>query len=81
MRYVGMLLTLVIICVLAIIAFRSMGFAPSDAHDAQWYYSHPAERASELQYCNEHPQEQNGGECMAAVSAQTRIDAENSARQ
>ncbi|MBV8171906.1 MAG: hypothetical protein JO219_08255 [Candidatus Eremiobacteraeota bacterium] len=67
---------------LAYIGLRSLGVGQSgDVRDAQWYYHHPSERASELAYCNQHPQEQNGGECLAAVSAQTQVDAENATRQ
>jgi len=77
-----MLLTLAIVCVLAYIAFRSLGVAPSsDVRDSQWYYQHATERATELQYCNQHPQEQDSAECVAAVAAQTRVDTENAAHQ
>ncbi|MBV8082734.1 MAG: hypothetical protein JO293_07430 [Candidatus Eremiobacteraeota bacterium] len=75
MRYFGMLLTLAIICVLAYITFRSLGLTPSsDVHDAQWFYDHPSERASKLEYCNQHPDQQAEGECLAAVTAQARAD-------
>ena len=78
MRYLGLLLTLAIICVLVYIAFKSMGIGQSsDAHDSQWFYDHPTERADQLKYCNDHPQEQESGPCLAAVSAQTRVDTEN----
>lgn len=80
MRYVGMLLTLAIICVLVYIVFRSLGVGPpADTHDAQWFFDHPSERASKLQYCNQHPEEQDGGECLAAVTAQRRADTEGAA--
>jgi hypothetical protein len=77
MRYLGLLVTALIICVLAVIAFRSMGVAPGgDQKNADWYYAHPTERADQLKWCNENPQQQNGEICQAAVAAQTRADLE-----
>lgn len=80
MRYLGLLLTLAIICLLVYFAFKSLGVGSSDSHDADWYYAHPTERADQLKWCNEHPQQQNQGDCISAVAAQTRADAEGAAQ-
>lgn len=76
MRYLGLLLTLAIICILVYFAFKSLGVGSSDTHDAQWFYNHPAERADQLKWCNDHPQQQDTGDCLSAVAAQTRVDTE-----
>ena len=78
MRFLGLLLTLAIICVLVYLAFKSLGIGQTNVHDAQWFYDHPAERADQLKYCNDHPQEQESPACLSAVSAQTRVDTERS---
>lgn len=80
MRGLGMLVTLAIICMLAVFIFRATGLAPSGEHDADWYYAHATERADKLKWCGDNPQQQDSGECKAAVAAQTRIDVENSSR-
>lgn len=76
MRYLGLLFSLAIICILVYFAFKSLGVGSSDSHDAAWFYDHPTERAAQLKWCNDHPQQQNQGECVSAVAAQTRVDAE-----
>jgi hypothetical protein len=81
MRGLGMLVTLVIICMLAVFIFRASGLAPSNDHDADYYYSHQSERADKLKWCYENPQQQDSGECKAAVAAQTRVDVEAASHQ
>jgi hypothetical protein len=80
MRYLGMLLTLAIICIVVFYAFKSLGVGSSDAHDAEWFYNHSTERADQLKWCNDHPQQQDSSDCLSAVSAQTRVDTERSAK-
>lgn len=76
MRYLGLLLTLAIICVLVYLTFRALGFTPNNQKDAEWYYAHPTERAQQLKWCSENAQQQDSSECTAAVAAQTRVDTE-----
>lgn len=80
MRYLGLLLTLAIICVLVYFAFKSLGVGSSDTHNAEWFYSHPTERADRLKWCNDNPQQQDSAECTAALAAQTRVDTERAAK-
>lgn len=80
MRGLGLLVTLAIICMLAVFMFRSVGLTPSGDHDADWYLSHPTERADKLKWCSDNPQQQDSAECKAAVNAQTRADIESSSR-
>jgi len=77
MRALGMLLTLVIMCMVAVFIFRSTGLAPSGDRGADWYYGHPTERADKLKWCSDNPQQQDSAECKAAVNAQTRVDIEH----
>lgn len=82
MRYLGLLLTLAIICILVYFAFKSLGVGPSNgARDAEWFYNHPTERADQLKWCNDNPSQQDTGDCLQAVAAQTRVDTERAAKQ
>jgi len=78
MRALGLLLTLVIMCMAAVFIFRASGLAPSDGRGADWYYGHATERADKLKWCGDNPQQQDSAECKAAVAAQTRVDVEHS---
>lgn len=74
MRYAGILLTMLIIAIWAVWTFAHLG--TSDSHDVDWWYSHPAERAERLKWCNENPQQQDTSDCTVPVAAQTRADIE-----
>ncbi len=72
MRYGGILITLLIVAIWAAWTFVHMG--GGDTHTVDWWYDHPEERAKQLAWCNDHPQQQDGTECTLPVAAQLRAD-------
>ena len=65
MRYAGILLTLLIIAIWAVFAFGHLG--GTGTHTVDWWYAHPDERAKQLAWCNDHPQQQDGTECTLPI--------------
>ena len=65
----------------ALIGWMAKGmFAPAVSHDpndkstVEYWVAHASDRATMLQYCNAHPQQQDTGECQLATAAQTQVD-------
>jgi hypothetical protein len=76
MRAIGLLLTVAIIAVLAVIIFRSTGMVNSnETHGVQWYIDHSTERRQQIDYCNQHAESSGSQECSAAIQAQAQVDA------
>lgn len=75
---IGLLITV------AIIGWMAKGmFAPAVSHDpndkttVEYWVAHDQDRATMLQWCNNHPQQQDSGECQLATAAQMQVDAGN----
>ena len=84
MRYLGILLTLVIIAIAAVWMFRSYGLTNNSGEDVgsvRWYYSHDQDRKAKLDECNQNPQNQDSRDCRNATAAQTDIDIEKQQQQ
>lgn len=75
MRSLSLLLTTAIIAVLLYLWIRSFG-GSDNTRGVAWWYNHPAERATQLKWCNEHPQSQDTPDCTLAVAAQMQADAD-----
>lgn len=70
-----------LLAVVAIIGWMAKGMlAPAVSHDpndrstVEYWETHAADRATMLSWCQDHPQEQNSGECSLASQAQTQAD-------
>ena len=65
----------------AIIAWMAKGyFAPAVSHDpndkntVEYWVAHDQDRTAMLQWCQQHPQSQDTGECQLATAAQVQVD-------
>ena len=84
MRYLGLLITVVIIALAAVYLLRSFGMTNNSGEDAgsvKWYYAHDQERTAKLQWCNQNPQSQDSPECRNATAAQTQVDIDKQQQQ
>jgi hypothetical protein len=70
-----------LLAVVAIIGWMAKGMlAPAVSHDpndrstVEYWETHAADRATMLSWCQQHPQQQNSGECSLAAQAQTQAD-------
>ena len=71
----------------AIIAWMAKGyFAPAVSHDpndkatVEYWVAHDQDRTAMLQWCQQHPQQQDQGECQLATTAQMQIDTNTQSR-
>lgn len=74
---IGLLLTV------AIVGWMAKGyFAPAVSHDPndratlEYWIVHASDRATMLAWCQQHPQQQDSGECQLATAAQIKADTE-----